>query len=466
MLHFDPEIAESRFGYGYSPSVQAPVSVDQMLARLRTKDEIASRFVIKDSSQISASFKEFSDLSRRLRIARKLNPKEDVGLVVKEMKQFRSNWRKQSVQRTGSMLMRRVWTQDALRERLIAFWTDHFSAPGKTYNYRFTFPSYVETAIRPNVTKSFSDLLLAAVLHPQMLKFLDQPASVGPNSSFAKKNPAQKRGLNENLAREILELHTLGVNGHYSQNDVRELAKLLTGLWVTSSGEARFIETRSEPGQAKVLGKLYGGARDGEESIADVLNDLARHPDTARHIANKLATHFISDAPPKDLVKALEMEFLASDGDLMRVSEALLRHPAAWHESRANFKQPDLFVSSALRALAVSDQQIENVSSATINRNLLLPLRKMGQPWGEPAGPDGFEEHDSYWLTPQGMGARLQWSLAAPTAFAGELPDPREFVVNVLGSRASDAVMFAARAAENRREGVALVLMSPEFQRC
>jgi len=327
----------------------------------------------------------------------------------------------------------------------------------------------VANAIRPYVGGRFEDLLISAVLHPQMLHFLDQNSSVGPNSQFAKrKRPKKELGLNENLAREILELHTLGVGGDYAQKDVRQLAELLTGVTTVQTEGTAYMPQRAEPGAETVLGKDYGGRRARMSDVHDVLRDLARHPDTARHIARKLAVHFVSETPDEDMLVAMGARYLETDGDLTEVVAAMLRHPAAWAPVGAevgNFKQPELFVCSAMRALAVPQKRFREVKSNQLERVLGTPLRTMGQPWRRPFGPDGFEEADGHWLTAQGMAARLQWALGVPTAVLNELPDPRIFVETTLGEHAPASVRFAAEAAENRREGIALVLMSPAFQR-
>ncbi len=462
---FDPGLAQVRFGYGRSPEVAGPSSVEEMLALLQGADKALEQFPTASAEVVTARVVEMMAVERKLRKMSLEAPGwEEAQAAVKRQRNQAGYVRRKWI---AAEVMRRVWTGDALRERLVAFWADHFSAPGKNWLYRYTGPIYVDVAIRPNVMGRFEDLLIAAVTSPQMLRYLDQTGSIGPNSKKAKKRKTPL-GLNENLAREILELHTLGVGGRYTQGDVRQLAELLTGLTATNDQEVRYLSGWAEPGSETVLDKVYQTRRSQISDIHEVLRDLARHPDTARHIARKLAVHFVADHPDPVLVTALEARYLETEGDLGAVVEALLRHPLAWRLADAdsgNMKQPELFVSSAMRALGTPRDWFETHTSRRVKRYVELPLRTMGQPWRRPLGPDGFEEGDAYWLSPQGMGARLQWALSAPAQMLPELPDPREFVETALGEVVPGAVRFAAEAAENRREGIALVLMSPAFQR-
>jgi len=323
---------------------------------------------------------------------------------------------------------------------------------------------YVEEAIRPRINGSFADLLIAATLHPLMLHFLDQAGSVGQDSRAAKRSKKLK-GLNENLAREVLELHTLGVDGPYSQTDVRQLAKLFTGLSYSRELKFRFRPGYAEPGAETVLGRTYGGDPATLEPVRRALRDLATHPATARHIASKLAVHFVSDTPDPALVQHIEGRFIDTGGDLMAVCGALLEHPSAWKPTLSNVKPPTDFIASACRALAPATDQIEALNAVTIRRLFLNPLTLMGQIWNRPNGPDGWAEEDTAWVTPQGISARLHWALNVPQKLRPTLPDPRDFVVNALGSFAPQPVQFAAKAAESKSDAIGLILAAPAFQR-
>lgn len=470
-MQFDPGLAQTRFGYGRSPVVAGPESTEDMIQRLRGPDEAAAQFAVPQTAEANETVRALFEMRSAFRKIKKDNTDRQAArqaFVKARRAAFHEalGWVAQDV-------LRRIWSRDALRERLVAFWADHFSAPGKNQFYRYAESAYVETAIRPYVAGRFEDMLIAAATHPQMLAYLDQNISVGPNSEFTarkvrKDENGRPYGINENLAREILELHTLGVEGRYTQADVRQLAELLTGLSATVGKEMRYRPARAEPGAETVLGQTYGKRRARLEDIHAALRDLARHPDTARHIAKKLVVHFVSDQPDPEMVEAMTQRYLDSGGDLVAVVAAMLQHPAAWRVPAAgegNIKQPDLFVSSAMRGLAVSPTHLQNMKPHILNRTLLQPLRRMGQPWRRPLGPDGFEEGDGYWVSAQGMGARLHWAMSVPSAMLDDLPDPRGFVETVLGAEAPEVVRFAAGAAETKREGLALVLMSPAFQR-
>ena len=461
-MPFDPQLAEIRFGCGLSPHVAPPTSVQAMLDTLQATDIIATRFPVETFdifTQRIAQRVELTKIRRKNRGSEEaLAAKKATRVLNKEARIAQAAW-------MGQHLNRWVATDAPLRERLTMFWADHFTATGKAGIARRAATPYVESAIRPNITALFEDLLLAAVLHPLMIHYLDQDRSIGPNSAQAARG-GRLKGLNENLAREVMELHTLGVDGPYTQTDVTELAELLTG--VTNADPMRFLFRKSmaEPGAETIMGKTYGGSDNAHiRDVQSVLRDLARHPATARHIAQKLAVHFTADTPDPDLVVALEARFLATNGDLAAVTETLLTHPAAWTAERTNVKQPFPFMGSALRALAVPSEAITAMDEKTARRIFAAPLVQMGHVWEKPSGPDGLPEEDDAWIIPQGIASRLQWAITVPSVLMEELPDPRAFVHTALRSFATPAVTFAAEAAETRRDGVGLILASPAFQR-
>jgi len=349
-------------------------------------------------------------------------------------------------------------------ERLSWFWADHFSARGKTGILKHANATYIEEAIRPLTTGRFSAMLAAVVTHPLMLHYLDQSSSVGPGSDVAKKNKRLK-GLNENLAREVLELHTLGIDGPYDQSDVRQLAELFTGMSQTTRTGFRFKSRWAEPGSETILGKTYGGGKPSMDPIFEVLEDLALHPVTAQHLCRKLAVHFLADDPDQGLIKHMTARYLSSDGDLMQVYAAMLEHPASWEEPLRNVKPPFAFVASACRALAVRPEPLQQAAIRKIVRNFTTPLEVMGQTWLSPGGPDGWPEEDFAWINPQGLAMRMRWSMVAPENLQPQLPDPRGFHTQVLGRFSTPEIGFAAQAAETRAEGIGLTLISPAFQR-
>lgn len=455
---FNPEVAEIRFGTGLSPRIAPPQSVEAMLDGLVRPDTMARDFPIEPFDEFRHRFVAFQKARRS---ERKATNDEDRAAATKAKKRANTSARKAYAGMIRDTILRRTQTTTGFRERLAFFWADHFTARGKSNIVRFGTSPYIEEAIRPHIAGRFEDLLIAAVTHPLMLHYLDQAQSVGPNSKLGKR---RARGLNENLAREVLELHTLGVDGPYSQNDVRQLAELFAGMSLDQTGAFKFKPAHVEPGAERVLGESYG-RRGTLDDVHAALRDLARHPATARHIATKLAQHFTADTPEPDLVDKLTAAYLESDGQLLNVYVALLDHPASWAPEMRNIKRPIDYIATALRALDVGAGSFARSNQKQLLNLIVTPMQIMGQPWQAPNGPDGWPEEDSFWLTPQFMAARLAWALSAPQALLRVLPDPREFAQTALGQNAPAEVAFAASAAENRWEGIALVLTSPAFQK-
>jgi len=354
-----------------------------------------------------------------------------------------------------------ITTTDPFLERLVHFWSNHF-ALSTTNRRMFGLVGSLEIeAIRPNINRSFYELLLAVEQHPAMLVFLNNDQSIGPDSRIAKRQKHRKTGINENLGRETLELHTLGVNGGYTQADVIEYAKAITGWGVGGLGFDRkramgkfyFNPGLHEPGSRTILGKVYpeGGLEQGEA----VLRDLARHPATARHIATKLVRHFISDKPTAACVDRLARIFLESGGHLPSVYQALIDTREAWQEVRGKYKTPQDLIYSAFRALNYLPH----------NSNLFLrDFNALGQsPW-KPGSPAGWPDTEAAWAGSDSLYARLQFAgeMAART---GSRAEPEYLAASALGPTLSNTTMKAIRRAESAEQGVALLLSSPEFQR-
>jgi len=343
-------------------------------------------------------------------------------------------------------------------ERLVAFWSNHFCiSVAKSNIARAAAGAYEREAIRPFVTGRFADMLRAVEQHPAMLNFLDNAQSIGPDSKAGQR---QNRGLNENLAREILELHTMGVGSGYSQKDVTELARILTG-WTFAGREGRlgepgafiFNANAHEPGPATVLGRIYAqaGLAQGEAALADI----ARQPAVATHIARKFVRHFVADDPPPALTGRLAKSFRDSDGDLGVLARALIDEEAAWSAPATKIRNPWELVVAAARAF---DRPYGDPGPALNAMNLL------GMPLWQPGGPNGFAEEASAWASPEGMKMRLE--LAAQFARqAKDAPNPAALIDDILGPTASPATRDAVMRAESREQAYALLLMSPEFQR-
>jgi len=460
-MQFDPQLAEIRFGCGLSPVIAPPVSVAQMLDSLNAPDTITQRFPVETFEIFQNRVAEDIRLRKPLRANR---DSPEALAAFKGRRMLNQQARIAQVAWLGQHFNRWTWTDAPLRERLVHFWADHFTATGKAGVARRAATPYVESAIRPRVAGLFEDLLLATVLHPLMIHYLDQERSIGPASPRALRG-GNVSGLNENLAREVLELHTLGVGGPYTQTDVIQLAELFTGVTTGDPMRMKFRKDMAEPGAEKVLGIAYGGGKARLRDVEAVLRDLARHPATARHLAGKLAVHFVSDTPDPALVEALAARYMETGGDLGAVMAALLEHPAAWTPARVNVKQGFRFMASAFRALALPPETLAALDEKTARRLLVIPLAQMGHAWEKPAGPDGLPEEDSAWIAPQSIAARLQWAIAVPQRLLPALPDPRDFVGHALGDAIPPAVQFAADAAESRGDGIGLILASPSFQR-
>ena len=338
-----------------------------------------------------------------------------------------------------------------LVERLVWFWSNHFCVNA---NATVMAGGYEREAIRPYVLGRFADMLLAAEGHPAMLLYLNNEQSIGP-ASVAGIN--RDKGLNENLAREILELHTLGVRTVYGQADVTNFAKVLTGWTILPTatnpdhgGEFVFLRRAHEPGPQTVVGTAY--ADGGVEQGRAVLNDLARHPATARHVATKLARHFIADDPPTTLVDRLTQRFLDTDGDLKEVIAALIAAPESWAAEQAKIKRPGEWIVAALRATEEPGDIVRIIRAQAL----------LGEPLWRPPAPKGFSDDNAAWL--DGLGQRLDIA----NSFArreGLAHEPEAIMDTALGPLASAETRQTLAHADTRPQALTLLLMAPEFQR-
>jgi uncharacterized protein (DUF1800 family) len=297
-------------------------------------------------------------------------------------------------------------------------------------------------------------MLHAVEGHPAMLFYLDNAASMGPNSTAGIN---RTRGLNENLAREILELHTLGVRTGYTQEDVVRFANVLTGWTFLSpidnpehGGEFSFNPRLHEPGAQKVIGKTYED--DGVEQGRAVLRDLAKEPATATHVAGKLARYFVADEPPAPLVERMAKTFLDSDGDLKEVAKALITAPEAWDPAQVKLKRPIEWVVAMVRATGLRGDPERFMRGQAL----------LGQPMWRPPSPKGFADDEATWIDT--MGARLDVANNFAELVAGRV-DPDEIIGGVLASAVSPEVSEAVGRAETRQQALALLFMSADFQR-
>lgn len=338
-------------------------------------------------------------------------------------------------------------------ERLVWFWSNHFCISAN--KIQSMSGAYEREAIRPHVLGRFVDMLLAAEGHPAMLFYLDQAASMGANS-IAGIN--RTRGLNENLAREILELHTLGVRSGYTQDDVIAFANVLTG-WTflppadnpEHGGEFSFNPRLHEPGPQKVIGKAY--EHDGVEQGRAVLRDLATQSATATHIATKLARYFVADVPPAPLVERMAKTFLDTGGDLKEVARAMISSPESWTRPATKLKRPSEWVVGMVRATGI----VQTDPGRYTGGQALL-----GEPLWRPGSPKGYPDDEASWI--DGMGRRLD----VANNFAERVTataDPTDIIETVFASVVSDEVKQAVGRAESRQQALALLFMSAEFQR-
>jgi len=344
-----------------------------------------------------------------------------------------------------------------LGERLVAFWANHFAVQiAANEVIRGLAGAFEREAIRPYVLGNFADMTLAVTQHPAMLLSLNNATSIGPDSPQGKRTG---KGLNENHARELMELHTVGVDAGYTQADVTSFAKVLTG-WTFGQGEndpehyGRFVFRKQahEPGPQTVMGKVY--PQKGVDQGLAVIADLCASPATATHIATQFARYFIADAPDPALVKTLATTFTKTHGDLKALTLALLDAPAAWAAPAEKLRTPQEFLWAAVRALDL------DVQPNLVNRT----LADLGEPLWNPPSPQGFKDDAATWLAPDAMTTRVDTAevLAARTK---SVTDPRSFAADILGPMLSDETQTTIDRAESRTQAVALLLMSPEFQR-
>jgi uncharacterized protein (DUF1800 family) len=360
-------------------------------------------------------------------------------------------------------------------ERLVHFWSNHFAISVEKPAVLQLAGAYEVDAIRPHVLGRFDQLLLAAVRHPAMLVYLDQAQSVGPDSLAAQRaadrDPQRRRGLNENLAREVLELHTLGARGGYSQADVTEFARALTGWSLagaagdrrgagglddaeTQPDGFRFRPALHEPGTRTVLGRTH--ADEGEAQAVAILRDVAVAPATARHIAMKLARHFVADEPPPALVDRLTVAFQSSDGDLPTVYRALIAAPEAWNGGPGKFKTPWDWTLSSLRALG--HRELKSTQGAPM-------LTQLGQPVWRPGSPAGYDDIAASWAAPDALVRRVALAQRFAAQSGGGV-DARALAPRLLpGDALSAGTASALARAESGSTAVALLLVSPEFLR-
>lgn len=480
MMAGEQSIALDRFGLGGRPGDRVGSDprgwVAAQLGRFSaTPAPIAAQ---PDRAQLTAMFRDYRDQvseARRERRAMAAMPADDAAPddPLKDVPQMmRKGLREAYTSATTARLAGALQSDAPFPERLVHFWSNHFAVSADKLPVIPLAGNYEFAAIRPHVMGSFADLLSAAVLHPAMLLYLDQAQSIGPGSPLAQRagryaeRNGRKLGLNENLGREIMELHTLGVRTGYGQADVTELASALTGWTVAgfaqgriarlldgAPGDAVFAPALHEPGARTIMGKRYpeGGA---EQSRA-ILGDLARHPATARHIATKLARHFIADTPPPAAVARIEQAFLSSDGDLPTVYRALIEAPEAWAPTPGKFRNPWDWTVASLRATGLTQLPGRQAAAGL--------LQQLGQPIWRPGSPAGWGDTAPDWAGPGALMTHVEVAQQIAGRL-GDLVDARALAAEVLPDAGTETREAIARS-ESPALGLALMLSAPEFLR-
>jgi len=458
---FTSAIAVNRFGLGARPGELAGIAGDGrdwLRAQLRTPPPALPDPQLRSSAQTLAQALKLRQETR----ARRKSP-EVASADEQALPQF---LRPIYLSEVTARFREAVTTDRPLIERLTQFWTNHFALSVDKQLLSGLAGSFEREAIRPHVLGNFSDLLLAVETHPAMLLYLDNHLSVGPHSQAAlrlqRRAQSRKIGINENLAREILELHTLGVGGGYTQADVTTFAAVITGWSIGGEGgvfaggepgKFLFRPELHEPGARRVLGTTYadGGYRQGVE----VLRDLAGHRSTARFIATKLARHFIADDPPPQAVARLALAFTGSGGDLPTLYRALIDSREAWVEPLAKYKTPSDYIISGFRGLTLPVEA---------GQPALTPFGLLGQRMWEPGSPAGWPDRSVDWDGASALMKRIEWADAVGQRL-GNRRDAAALAPQLLGANLGAATRSAVAHAASASQALTLLLAAPEFLR-
>ncbi len=459
MSQTDAAIAANRFGLGARPGELAAMGQqarEALLAQLQGKAPNLPEL-------LPASGELLARVMASRAQAREMQP-EDAASAVAVARQLRDVYQPAYVADSLARFRAAVASERSFVERLVHFWSNHFAVSVDKLAVLGLAGAMEREAIRPHVLGNFSDLLLAVEQHPAMLLYLDNQQSIGPNSQAARLAGRRGRdiGLNENLGREILELHTLGVDGQYTQADVRSLATLITGWSIGGEagrlrggepGHFFFREAFHEPGATVLLGKRYAEA--GLQQGTAALRDLANNPHTARHLATKLVRHFIADEPPAAVVEQVAAAYLGSGGDLPSTYRALIATPAAWQEPLSKFKTPSDYVFSAWRALSLP--------VGTMQRDLRV-FEDLGQRSFQPGSPAGWPDRSADWDGSAALMKRLEWAQGLSQRLGGQ-HDAGQLAGQMLGATLTAGTQRAISRAADGAQALTLLLCSPEFMR-
>ncbi len=451
-------IASNRFGFGAKPGDLSRIgsSPRQWLQRQIEQPAALSSSIgnLTSSREALQSFLSLRDKKRE----------KDVSAAVIKMAQ---SMRPVYMDFVMARSTQAIASSTPFYERLVHFWSNHFAVSADKPQLLGLAGTLEFEAIRPQVGGRFVDMLMAVEKHPAMLTYLDNFQSIGPNSLVAKHAGKRKKnrkiGINENLAREILELHTLGVNGGYTQADVTSFAKVITG-WTYGgifknrasrgrSGEFVFNELMHEPGSQRVMNKRYTekGIRQGES----VLRDLASHPQTAQHLATKLAQHFISDTPSADSIEKLSRSYLQSDGHLPTVYKTLIGLDEVWQETFSKYKTPNDYIYSVFRTLNHIPETPQQIVG---------PLTVLGQAPFRSGSPAGWPDTAADWSGGEALFKRVEFAVTVADK-VGNRVDPLGLADLILGQTLSETTTQSLARSESGQQGLAMLFASPEFQR-
>ena len=462
-MTLDAVVAANRFGLGARPG-ELDQARDAARAWLQ-KQIVGSRPLPDEIRRLPSSaeiFKIYSELRRDRNQA-----KSDSAAAKRLLGALRTKLVPYYLDQVAARYRVAVATEESFRERLVHFWTNHFAVSADKPQVLALAGTLENEAIRPHVAGRFAEMLAAVEAHPAMILYLDNQASIGPGSPLAQRRGRRaaagerKLGINENLAREILELHTLGVDGGYTQQDVTTFAKALTGWSLGADrpfvggelGKFAFHDAAHEPGARTILGTRYDQSEVAQPRA--VLADLARHPATARHLAFKLARHFVADEPSPDAVEGIAKAFRDSDGDLPAVYRAVLDTPAAWANPAVKFKTPHELVVSSLRMLDYVPAE---------PRQIAAPFDLLGQRPYTPGSPAGWPDTATQWDGSDALLKRIEWAGSVAGRVANR-EEPLNLGQRSLGAALNERTRLAITRAASAEQGTTLLLASPEFQR-
>jgi uncharacterized protein (DUF1800 family) len=473
-----PAVAANRFGLGARPGELAQIRSqprDWLRAQLAGGPPLVTGTDLRSSAETLA---RALDVRRELRAAKRTAAAERISSspdsadlpnqanAVAAFMKVGQVYRPVYVAEASARFSQGVSTDRPFVERLTYFWTNHFAVSIDKNLVLGLAGSLEREAIRPNVLGRFSEMLLAVERHPAMLLYLDNHMSVGPHSQAARLLERRKGGrhvgINENLARETLELHSLGVGGGYTQADVTTFAEVITGWSIGGRagpfprgepGEFMFRPELHEPGAKVVLGKRY--ADTGYDQGVAVLRDLAANPATAHFIATKLARHFIADDPPPRAVEHIASAYLSSDGHFPTVYRALIEAPEAWAQPLAKYKTPNDYIVSTFRGLELP---------VDAGRSPLAPFEVMGQRTYSPGSPAGWPDRSADWDGASALIKRIEWADAVGQR-VGSRRDAVALAPQLLGDNLTPATRTAISRAASASQAITLLLSAPEFMR-